>query len=92
MFGLDAGRKLISDRPYSVDGNVLRVKNEDGTLSEIEINDPDVWIILLTQNPGKFINLSDEKGRTAIEKYRDIAEQLGLIPRVEFTNKNYKRE
>ena len=90
VFGLDAGRKRISDRPYSVEGNVLKVQNEDRTISEIEINDPNVWTILLAQNPSKIINLTDVKGQAAVEKYRDIVDELGLIPRVQFPLKNFK--
>ena len=91
VFGLDPGRKLVSGRPYSVEGNLLIVENEDGTQSKIQIQDPNVWTILLAQNPAKIIDLTDEKGQEAVRTYRDIVEQLGLIPRVQFTNKNFKK-
>ena len=60
-------------------------------LSEIHINDPNVWTILLSQNPARIIDLTDEKGKAAVKTYRDIVDQLGLIPRVQFTNKNFKK-
>ena len=91
VFGLDSGRRLVSGRPYRVEGNLLLVNNEDGTHSEIQIDDLNVWLILLSQNPAKLVNLTDEKGKLALARYRDIVDQLGLIPRVQFTNKNFKK-
>lgn len=87
VFGLDSGRRQVSGRPYWVEGNLLLVNNEDGTISEIEINDLDVWLILLSQNPTKIIDLSD----SAVRRYREIADELNLIPLVQFTTKNFKK-
>ena len=86
VFGLDSLRRQVSGRPYWIEGNLLLVNNEDGTLSEIQINDLEVWIILLSQNPRKFVDLSD----SAVKRYREIADELNLVPHVQFTNKNFK--
>ena len=90
VFGLDSGRRLVSGRPYWVEGNLLLVHNEDGTQSEIQINDLEVWLILLSQIPAKIVDLTNEKGISALARYREIVDKLGLIPRVQFTNRNYK--
>lgn len=89
VLGLDAGRKLVNNRPYTVLGNVLTVQNEDGTKSVIEINDPNVWTLLLVQNPS--IDTTSTDGMNAVKVYRNIADQLGFIPRVQYTNTNFKR-
>ena len=86
VFGLDSLRRQVSGRPYWIEGNLLLVNNEDGTLSEIQINDLEVWIILLSQNPRKFVDLPD----SAVRRYREIADELNLVPHVQFTNKNFK--
>ena len=57
--------------------NILHISNNDGTFTDIPIDEPDVWQILLSRNPQRY-NISSE----AIEKYRGIVKQLGLLKRI----------
>lgn len=91
IFGLDSGKRQVTGRHYSVENDELTVFNEDGTVNKIRIDDPNVWYILLSQNPSKVVNLTSNEGKDAVEKYRKIVDELKLLERAEYTNKNYKK-
>ena len=88
LLGLDSENNLIGGRSYTVNDNILSVEKEDGTNISIPIQDPDVWKILLLRNP------KSQTNKMAVEKYRNIVKQLGLlegVKRKKIKNRNKYR-
>lgn len=88
LLGLDSENNLIGGRSYTVNDNILHVQNDDGTNISIPIQEPDVWKILLLRNP------KSQTNKMAVEKYRNIVKQLGLlqgIKRKKVKNRNKYR-
>ena len=86
ILGLDSTKNIIGSRAYTVNDNVLHVQNEDGSFTDITIDDPTVWQILLLKNPRTLGE--NPSNASAVEKYRDIVKKLELVERI--TGKHVK--
>ena len=93
VFGLNAKTQRFGDNTYSVDGNTLKVTNdEDGFESVFVINDINVWIILLAQRPASLIQLKNKRRQYIPEviEYVDIVNKLKLVEAVADRSMVYK--
>ena len=105
-FGLNTSTRKIGDNTFTVEGDILKVVNEeDGSEFTFLIDDIDVWIILLAKSPGNFMTLS-QRGTTtspkraptrkksqyvpAVKRYIEIANKLNLIETAEERGGTYK--
>ena len=58
VFGLNIDNKRIGDNTFTVKGDVLRVYNdENGSEVTFQINDDEVWKLLLAQRPKQIMEL-----------------------------------
>ena len=79
MLGLNTDNHTIGNYIYEVEGNILHVKGEDE--KEFEINELDLWKLLLVMNPTK-IRLKLEDGGTFlpfVQDYIHIVNELNLL-------------
>ena len=82
LLGLNPDNHRFGHYEYSVEGNILKLHvygNED---HEFEIDDINLWKLLLVRSPRKIgLNLFDEHDqvRPFVEKYRQIVRDLGLL-------------
>ena len=82
VLGLDIKHHRIGDNTFTVKGNILTVHNDDNrTETTFEINDYDIWKLLLTQRPKTLMELKTIKGDyiPAVKDYIDIVDKLNLI-------------
>ena len=80
LLGLDTANHRIGDYVYSVDGDTLKVHGNNEEY-EYEIDDIDLWKLLLVKNPQRInLNLYDKHKQLLpfVEKYREIATELNL--------------
>ena len=93
VLGLNTKEHVIGDWTFSVAGNKLMLR-QGGEEDYIEIDDFDLWCLLLVFNPSK-INLrtTDRRGKVLpfVERYAKIAEALGLIEGYENMSRSRKR-
>ena len=103
-FGLNTDTQKIGDYAFTVDGNLLKVINDDDAdKREYVIDDIQVWIILLAKAPGNYMSLkrpsnSPSKRKTttsyvsSVKMYIEIANDLNLLETAErYGGKYYKR-
>ena len=79
MLGLNTDNHTIGNYIYEVEGNILHVKGEDE--KEFEINELDLWKLLLVMNPTR-IRLKLEDGGTFlpfVQDYIHIVNELNLL-------------
>ena len=93
VLGLNTKEHLIGTWSFSVAGNKLLLRR--GSVEDhIEIDDFDLWCLLLVFNPSK-INLktTDRRGKVLpfVKTYAKIAQILGLADGYESTSKSRKR-
>ena len=92
VFGLNVDRQTIGGRPFYVEGNTLKVENDDDTVTTFVINDINVWKLLLTMRPTKVKDKVSGEYIPAVKKYDAIIEQLDLLQSAERNfGKNYKK-
>ena len=104
-FGLNTDTQKIGNYAFTVDGNLLKVINDDDEADKREyvINDIQVWMILLAKVPGNYMSLkrpsnspSKRKDTTSyvssVKDYIEIANDLDLLETAEmYGERNYKR-
>ena len=92
-FGLNTITEKIGDYIFTVDGNTLKLINDEDVEHEIVIDDIYTWIILLAKSPGAYMILSQKRGQStpsknsrqrgeyipAVKRYVEIANTLNLI-------------
>ena len=80
VVGLNINTNLIGDNTFTVKGNLLKVYNDDSEVT-FEINDDDLWKLLLMQRPKNLMELKTLKGNfiPAVKDYVDIVKKLNLI-------------
>ena len=74
IFGLDWKRQKIGNYHFDVIGNTLLLEKHNGTKKAFNIDDINVWKLLLKQRPNR--RTLDEE---TIEKYKEIAKNLDLV-------------
>ena len=82
VFGLNVDNKRIGDNTFTVKGDVLRVYNdENGSEVTFQINDGELWKLLLAQRPKQIMELKTLKGNyiPAVKNYVDIVHKLHLV-------------
>ena len=82
VFDLNIDNKRIGDNTFTVKGDVLRVYNdENGSEVTFQINDDEVWKLLLAQRPKQIMELKTLKGNyiPAVKDYVDIVHKLNLV-------------
>jgi len=105
-FGLNTSTREIGDNTFTVEGDILKVVNEeDGSKFTFLIEDIEVWVILLSKSPGNFMTLSrrdkttsPKRGPTrkksqyvpAVKRYIEIANKLNLRETAEEQGGTYK--
>ena len=104
-FGLNTDTQKIGDYAFTVDGNLLKVINDDDDADKREyiIDNIQVWMILLAKAPGNYMSLkrpsnSPSKRKTvtsyvsSVKDYIEIANDLDLLETAErYGGKYYKR-
>ena len=90
--GLNVKTFTIDDNPFIVKGNMLIVKNANGSDKEsFIINNRNVWTLLLAMRPHHLLKLkSNGKYIPAVKEYANIIQKLGILDKLE-RNKNEKR-
>ena len=81
LFGLNVKTGEIGNNTFSVTGNVLTTKNKnDGTIKKFEIDDLELWQLLLVKRPNAInLSLRDRHGRDILNEYKMIVSTLNLV-------------
>ena len=81
MFGLNVNTAEIGNNTFSVIGNMLTTQNKThGTVNNFEINDLELWQLLLVQRPKLVkLDLRDKHGRDILREYKRIVNTLDLV-------------
>ena len=102
-FGLDTVTEKIGDYTFTIDGDRLKLINDEDEEDKREyvIDDNDLWTILLARAPGSYMVLTrpsntPTKGKSssyvpAVKDYIEIANELNLLETAEEHGGNYKR-
>jgi len=82
LLGLNPDNHRLGHYEYSAEGNILKLNAYDSEDHEYEIDDIDLWKLLLVKSPTKIgLELFDvhEQVLPFVEKYRQIVTDLGLL-------------